>query len=327
MLNTPDSIVTFIRHIQLKSLRPRTCDSYVHWVLAIAKHFSVLCPALLSEPQVLEFLHHLQQQRGLKGSTLNQAVCALRAFYRDHLKRQGWTCWGDIKIKRSYPLPVVLSRGEVSQLLSVVCEPRFQALFSLIYHTGLRADEAACIEVSHLDRRRGVLRVMKGKGGKVREVPMTPEMFDRLGAWWLRHRNPRYLFPGTGQGWNQKGMSKYEAMGKATHPMSSSSIQMAMRAAVTSSGLTKKGITTHTLRHSYATHLVEENVPLRQVQAYMGHHSIEVTAIYLHLTEVSETKAQDAILKLYQEVIPSRRVPRRRSRPKQPPQQEQPPQQ
>jgi len=160
------------------------------------------------------------------------------------------------------------------------------------------------MEVSHLDRKRGVLRVLNGKGGRNREVPVAPEMFARLECWWKRHRNPRFLFPGLGRGWKDKHGSKVMAMREATHPISESGVQVAMKAAVLTSRLKKTGICCHALRHSYATHLLEEGVSVRQLQSYMGHSSIEVTAKYLHLTSVSETKVQEALLRLYTQVIP-----------------------
>jgi len=163
------------------------------------------------------------------------------------------------------------------------------------------------LEVTHLDRQRGVLRILNGKGGKNREIPVSPEMFERLGRWWLRHRNPRFLFPGLGRAWKEKYDCKAAAQRLAQHPMSEASVQQALKAAVLSARLKKTGISCHALRHSYATHLLEEGVSVRQVQSYLGHCSIEITAKYLHLTAVSETKAQDALRRLYAQVIPPAR--------------------
>lgn len=276
----------------------------------MAKHGGVACASLLGQEEVLGFLHHLQQHHSYEGSTLNQAVCGLRLFFRDHLGHKDWTCWSQIRIKRHVPMPTVLCRTEVRTLLASVKEPRFQAVFYLMYHTGLRLGEVCRLEVTHLDRQRGVLRVLNGKGGKNREVPVAPEMFVRLGAWWKRHRNPRWLFPGVGRAWKEKYGSRLKALKVATQPMSEASVQQAMKAAILTSRLKKSGICCHALRHSYATHLLEEGVSVRQVQAYLGHSSMEITAKYLHLTATSETKAQEALQRLYNEVIPaSRSVP------------------
>ena len=308
MSPTPDSLSTFVRFIQLKSLRRRTQEEYVRWVTRLARHHGVACASLLSQEEVLAFLHHLQQNHDYEGSTLNQAVCGLRLFFRDHLGCADWSCWSQIRIKRSVPIPTVLAREEVRALLASVKEPRFQAFFALMYHCGLRLGEACRMEVSHLDARRGVLRVLNGKGGKNREVPVAPEMFARLRVWWARHRNPRFLFPGMGRGWKEKHGCKSKAQGVALQPMSEASVQQAMKAAILTSRLTKTGISCHALRHSYATHLLEEGVSVRQVQSYLGHSSIEITAKYLHLTTISETKAQTALRRLYAEVIPQPRT-------------------
>lgn len=304
MTPIPDCLSPFIRFIQLKSLRKRTEEEYVRWVVRLARQRGVACASLLGQEEVLAFLHDLQQNHDYEGSTLNQAVCALRLFFRDHLGRADWTCWAQIRIRRRAPLPVVLSREEVRVLLAAVKEPRFVAVFCLMYHCGLRLGEACRLEVTHLDSARGVLRVLNGKGGKHREVPVAPEMFARLRRWWKRHENPRFLFPGLGCGWKDKYGCKAMAMREARQPMNESGVQQAMKAAVLTSRLKKTGISCHALRHSYATHLLEEGVSVRQLQSYLGHSSIEVTAKYLHLTAVSETRAQEALRRLYAQVIP-----------------------
>jgi integrase/recombinase XerD len=229
----------------------------------------------------------------------------LRLFYRDHLKRVDWRCWAQIKIKRLGALPTVLSREEVRQLLSSVRVARFRAIFALMYHCGLRVGEACRIEVTHLDKERGVLRVLNGKGGKHREVPIAPEMLERLRTWWKQHRNARFLFPGIGRGWKEKYHDQAKALRLTTEPMSESSVQLAMKMAVADARLKKKGVCCHTLRHSYATHLLEEGVSVRQLQVYLGHSQLETTIIYLHLTTISENKTRAALTRLYAEAIPA----------------------
>ena len=203
MQNKPDPLSTFIRFIQLKSIRPRTQDAYISWVRRIAQHTGVACPASCTENEVLDFLLHVQK-KGYEGSTLNQCVCALRKFCRDHLGRKEWQCWGQIRIKRHAPLPVVLAREEVSQLLGAVRELRFRVAFALLYHCGLRLGELCKLEVTYLDKFRGMLRVVDGKGGKNREVPISPEMLEMLRAWWVQHGNPRFIFPSVGRAWKEK---------------------------------------------------------------------------------------------------------------------------
>lgn len=304
----PDSTAAFIRFLQLQSRRARTLESYLSWVRRVAQHHGVACASLLGEEQVLAFIHHVQQTKGYGGSTLNQCVCALRLFFRDHLERSAWTCWSKIRIKRRPPLPTVLTREEVRALIGCVRVSRFRAVFSLIYHCGLRVGEACRIKPQDIDAARGVLRILNGKGGKNREVPISPEMIERLRAWWSQHKNREWLFPGIGRGWKEKWGDQSKALRHATQPMSESSVQAAMVKAVLSSGLKKPNVCCHALRHSYATHLLEEGVSLRQVQAYLGHSDIQTTVIYLHLTELSESRTQEALSRLYERVIPAPRV-------------------
>ena len=151
MKTIPDSLSTFVRFIQLNSIRPRTQQEYLRWVVRLARHTGVACASLLTQEQVLDFLHWLQQTQGYAGSTLNQAVCALQLFYRDHLKRTEWTFWKEIHIKRIAPMPVVMTREEVETLLNSVRELRFKVAFILMYHCGLRLGEVCRLEVKHLD--------------------------------------------------------------------------------------------------------------------------------------------------------------------------------
>ena len=150
MTTIHDTVSTFVRFIQLKSLRDRTKEEHVRWVTRLARQGGVACPSLLGQEEVLAFLHDLQQNHGYEGSTVHQAVCALRLFFRDHLGRADWTCWAQIRIKRTAPLPTVLSREEVRGLLGAVKEPRFVAVFALMYHCGLRLGEACRLEVKAL---------------------------------------------------------------------------------------------------------------------------------------------------------------------------------
>jgi integrase len=263
---------------------------------------------LCGQEEVLAFVHHLQQADRYEGSTLNQAVCAFKLFFRDFLSHADWTCWRQIRIKRRPPLPTVLSREAVRRLLGSVRQARFQAVLSLMYHCGLRVGEACRLEVGDLRAVPGMLRVREGKGGKPRDIPIHPQMVERLRRWWKQHRHPRWLFPGVGRGWKQKHGDQRTALRLAKQPMSESSVQVALSRALLTARLHAPGVCCHTLRHSYATHLLEEGVSLRQLQVYLGHQSLDVTVMYLHLTQVSETRAQDALATLYRQVIPPTRT-------------------
>jgi integrase len=272
---------------------------YLNWARQIDRHYPDETTTGLKAGQVLDFLLHLQADRKLAPSTLNQAVAALRNLYRDHLGRK-WDIWAKIKIRRVEALPHVLAREEVARLLSTFRQGRFRAYFTVVYHCGLRLGEATHIKPKHIDGKRLVLRVENAKGGKPREVPVTPELLARLRRFWKAHGNREWLFPGLTRRWKSSQMTRAEAMGICTQPMSAASVQQAMKVAVAESGLlrTHEKISTHTLRHSYATHLLDAGASVRGVSAYLGHSTLKQTMVYLHLTEIGEEKARQALYTL-----------------------------
>jgi site-specific recombinase XerD len=138
-----------------------------------------------------------------------------------------------------------------------------------------------------------------GKGGKDRYVPIAPAMVEELRRWWCTHQNRQFLFPSPGRGWADRTLSLSQSMGRSTAPMSVSAVQMAYRLARAASAVNSAS-TTHSLRHSYATHLLEEGVSLRQISQYLGHESLDTTVVYTHLTAISEARTQAALHKLYQ---------------------------
>lgn len=288
----------FVRFVELRDIAPRTRESYLAWVRQLHAAFPRRHITRLRESEVVDFLISLRQERGLKDSTINQAVCALRTLYRDHLGRD-WKGWKSIKIRREEPLPNVLSREEVARFLASVRCGRFRAVFTVMYHCGLRLGETIHLKPGHIDAARRVLRVVGGKGLKDREVPITDGLIARLRVFWKAHRNPEWIFPATGRGWKSAGRTLAQAMGRSDKPMSDASVQSAMRATVISLGWDKRHgrrpVTCHTLRHCYATHLLDAGVSVRLVSDYLGHASLKPTLVYLHLTEVSESKAREVL--------------------------------
>ncbi len=196
---------------------------------------------------------------------------------------------------------MVLAREEVRRLLDAVREPRFRTCLRLMYHGGLRVGEAVRLEVRDLQNTRTDqprLHVRNGKGGKDRYVPLAPVVVAELRAWWQVHRHPTWLFPSPGRGWAERARSLSAAMQGAPGPMSTSAVQMAFKLARAQSG-TNPAATCHTLRHSYATHLLEEGVSLLQISRYLGHESLDTTVVYTHLTAISEARTQAALATLY----------------------------
>jgi integrase/recombinase XerD len=294
------SIHQFQQLVELKDYRPATKKEYVRYVCKLAEHFQ--CdPATLSENQIREYFLFLRQHKHYKHSPMKAAKYSLLAFFLDCVKVQGWTVFKEVRIAEPQVLPQVLARGEVAALLSAVTEPRFRTCLRLMYHCGLRVGEMVTIEVRDIHGRENPprLHIRNGKGGKDRYVPVAPAMIQELRQWWRLHRNPRFLFPSPGRGWADRTLTLSQAMGRSTTTMSVSAVQMAYRLARAASGVNSAS-TTHSLRHSYATHLLEEGVSLRQISQYLGHKSLDTTVIYTHLTAISEARTQAALAALYQ---------------------------
>jgi integrase len=245
---------------------------------------------------VLDFLVHLQDERKLAPATLNQAVCGLRTLYRDHLGLD-WDIWKKIHIKRDEPLPHVLTRDEVARLLRTFRDGRYRAYCTVVYQCGLRLNEALSIKPRDINGERLVIYIPKTKNRKAREVPITPKLLGRLRTFYAWHKNPEWLFPGVGRGWKGSGITLREALHRSSHPMTESAVWQAIKIAKAESGLSKKHdhLSTHTLRHSYGTHMLEGGASVRQVAAYLGHSSLKEVMRYLHLTEISESKGREAL--------------------------------
>lgn len=300
---THPSITKFQQFVELKDYRPPTKKEYVRYVRKLAEHFH--CdPLTLSEDQLRQYFLFLRQEKHYTRSPMKAAKFSLRSFFVDCHQRTGWTVFSEVRIAEPLILPVVLSREEVAAVLRAVREPRLGVCLELIYHCGLRVGEAVRVEVRDLHESRTPqprLHVRCGKGGSDRFVPMSPRMVQRLRQWWRQHQHPRWLFPGPGIGWRERGHTALEAAAKATTHLSVSAVQNTFRLARAQSGI-NAAATPHTLRHSYATHLLEEGVSLLQISRYLGHASLDTTVIYTHLTSVSEARTRAALETLHRAV-------------------------
>jgi site-specific recombinase XerD len=298
------SIAQFQQLVELKDYRPATKKEYVRYVRKLAEHFQ--CdPATLTESQIREYFLFLRQHKHYKHSPMKAAKFALRCFYEHCVKVQGWTVFKELRVAEPEVLPIVLSRQEVQALLGALREPRFRTALRLMYHCGLRVGETVAIEVRDIHGKETPprLHIRNGKGGKDRYVPAAPAMIAELRDWWRAHRHPQFLFPSPGRGWADRTLSLSQAMTRSATTMSVSAVQMAYRLARAASGVNPAS-TTHSLRHSYATHLLEEGVSLRQISQYLGHESLDTTVIYTHLTAISEARTQAALNALYQPLKP-----------------------
>jgi len=269
---------------------------YALWPRALSGYYDQCNPSELSKEQVLDYLVYLQQERELNPSTVNQALRALKTYYLKHLGLK-WRIWSTIKIKKIDPLPEVLSRAEVERLLGTFRDGRYRAFFTVVYQCGLRLQEARHIRPKDINKERMVIRVRVTKGGMEREVPIARDLLERLRVYWSSHRNPEWLFPGVGQGRLETGMSLREALHECQSPIHPGVLYTAFGSAKHECGLMKthERVTIHMLRHSFATHMLEAGCSLKQLSAYLGHKDLRSTMVYLHLTEVSETKGREAL--------------------------------
>jgi site-specific recombinase XerD len=273
--------------LQLRGYSPRTVYTYARAVTRLERFFGTTADQL-TQQEIRAYLIHLVTVEELSRSAQTIALCGLRFFYRETLK-QPWQVAGLVYPRRERKLPVVLSRPEVWRLLDRVLVPAYRVCLTTIYACGLRLMEAIRLQVANVDSGRHLLHI-RGKGAKDRYVPLPDAVLALLRRHWLTHRNPRWLFP-TPQ------RSASPARRHADRPLSHSTIQRAFQLAARRSRLHKRAHV-HTLRHSYATHLLEAGVALRQIQAYLGHAKPETTAIYTHLTDALHHGALPAINRL-----------------------------
>ena len=200
--------------------------------------------------------------------------------------------WAIFDIVRPAPekkLPVILSRAEVHQVLAGLRLTRYRVCLTTIYACGLRLQEGINLRVADIDSARMMIHVRHGKGAKDRYLPLPQRTLELLRQYWVTQRHPVLLFPAEGR--------DHRVLAQATEPMSKSSVQQAFRAALKTSG-TNKRASVHTLRHSWATHLLEAGVNLRLIQEWLGHSSPATTSVYTHLTAKAEQLGADAINQL-----------------------------
>lgn len=279
-----------IEDLQLRGLSERTQVAYVRAVRQLAEHYGK-SPDQISEEELRQYFLYLKNEKQASRSTIRVALCGIKFFY-EHTLRRDWPTLTLIRPPRERKLPVILSRQEVHSVLDCLRRPHYRACLSTIYSCGLRLEEGLHLQVSDIDSDRMLLRV-QGKGRKDRYVPLPQRTLELLREHWLTHRHPVWLFPARGQ----RGI----LLPGAKRPMGRRSMQRAFQAALKECGI-QKPATVHTLRHSWATHLLEAGVSLRFIQVWLGHRSLSTTAIYTHLTRNTEVQATETINRLMEEL-------------------------
>ncbi len=267
-----------IEDMQLRGFAVRTQEAYLSAVRQLAKHYRK-APDQIDEEELRQYFLFLKNEKQAARNTCTIALCGIKFFFQQTLGRD-WKTFEFLRPLKEKKLPVVLSRTEVRSILAHVHRPHYRVCLSTIYACGLRLLEGVQLKVKEIDGERQLLHIDQGKGGKDRYVPLPSACLKLLRGHWLTHRNSTWLFPSPFEETNQ--------------PMSASGMQRAFRAALQESGIHKQA-TVHTLRHSYATHLLEAGVNLRIIQSYLGHASPTTTAMYTHLTSPTEAQTRQTI--------------------------------
>lgn len=271
--------------LQLNGLGERTQEAYVR-ALRMLCEFYHKTPDLISESELQKYFLHRKNRDRWSPNTMRICYCGIRFFFLHVLKRD-WHTLDLVRAQSERRLPAVLSLEEVRAILGCVRTPHNRAFLSTVYACGLRLQEAQHLEISDIDSQRKMIHVHRGKGAKDRFVPLPESTLQCLRRHWVTHRHPRLLFPALGRGRNRAS--------QADMPMPKASIQGAFRQAKGEAGIQKRDVSVHTLRHSYATHLLEAGVNLRVIQQYLGHAQLETTMVYLHLTRKGQEDAYTRI--------------------------------
>lgn len=259
-----------LEELQRRNYSPATTRGYILAVKQFAEHFGK-SPQEMGAEEVRRFQLYLLNEKKLAPGTVEIRMSALRFLYKKTLKRRDLGFDDLVFPKRPKKLPVVLSPEEVTRLIEAAPNLMHRTILMVLYGTGIRRSEASVLKVSDIDSQRMVIHVRQGKGARDRDVPLTPKLLEALREYWRWKRPKTFLFPSP------------ERWRGSEQPISDKTVWYACRQAATRAGITKT-IGPHTLRHSFATHLMEAGTDLRTIQLLMGHAHLEHTTVYLHLS-------------------------------------------
>ena len=288
-----------IEDMQLRNLSPETQRAYVHYIFGLARFYQT-SPEQLSLEEIREYQLYLINERRYSPESVNAFVAASKFLYNVTLE----TPWPEGALPRArvpHKLPIVLSAVEVAEFFQHVCTIRYRAALMAAYGAGLRVSEVVALQVGDIDSKRMLIRVRQGKGKKDRYAMLSPRLLEVLRCWWrswhpspqLRNVSPEdWLFPG----WR-----------KGRH-MNTESLQTVCREAARLAGLAKR-VTVHTLRHSFATHMLEGGTDIRVIQALLGHARIDTTTRYAAVSPNAIAKAASPLEQLG---APNRKPPAHR---------------
>ena len=282
-----ESMARFADFLALHYDANRTRHAYYRQVRLIHEHFA--CdPATLAEPQLREYLLFVKLKKQWKPKTIRQAVAAAKMCFVDLLGKPHWTVFNQIRAKDHDTLPAVLTRQQVHDLLAHIRLRRYRTPLKLIYCCGLRLSECLGLTIHDIKGQENKLLIRNSKGHKDRVVPLPASMYEELRRYWAFHRHALLLFPNVGRG-DHDLKSLAGRMRQATCPMPHSSLQRLL--IIARKHLNIPAASVHSLRHSFATHMLEAGAHLHTIQKLLGHKQITSTMIYLHLTHQSTREA------------------------------------
>jgi integrase/recombinase XerD len=269
-----------IEDMKLRGFAPGTIRVYIHHIEQYARYFN-LSPDKLDLEAVRQFEIHLLEERKLSAESINPFVSAAKFLYLTTLEMP-WGSENFPRVRRPYKLPVVLSQEEMTLFFESVPSLKYRAALMLCYGAGLRVGEAVAVKINDIDSARQLIRVQQGKGRKDRYAMLSPRLLEALRTYWRAARpTGDYLFPSWRSGKH----------------LSSGSLQQACLDACLRSGIRKK-VTAHTLRHSFATHLLEAGTDLRVIQVLLGHSTIDTTTRYTQVSPLVVTNTRSPLDRL-----------------------------
>lgn len=257
----------FIEQMQLKGMSERTIHAYVQCIIQLSSFYNK-SPDQLTEEEIRKYYYHQIVDKGLSKPWVNQSISALKLLFTEILKRE----WNHLTIPRprkEKKLPQVLSMDEVRDVLTALSNLKHRAVLTTVYSAGLRLSEVCMLKPADIDSHRMLIRVVQSKGNKDRYTVLSTVALELLREYWLKFRPKEWLFetrPGT-------AMSERTVQKIFQHALEKTKIQK------------KVGI--HSLRHSFATHLMEQGVALPVIQQLLGHRSLRTTSVYLHVQQYS----------------------------------------
>lgn len=259
--------------MQLLGLSQRTQQTYLYRAKKIIEYFKKP-PEEITNEELRGYFLYLKNEKKYARATQTIALCGIKFLFEKTLKKK-FDVLNIVRSPRENKLPVILSREEVKSVLKNIRLLRYRSCLTLIYSCGLRLHEAVSLKVEQVDSKRMLIHIQRAKGGSDRYVPLPESTLRLLRLHYKTHRNPILVFPAPGRGEHLESIS--------TKPLSDTSIQTVFKKSLREIGI-KKNASVHSLRHSYATHLLEDGTDIRIIQEYLGHKSIRTTMVYTHLT-------------------------------------------